>query len=362
MDSDPSAADGSSTSATAGNVDGALASLIDRARRDASAVPRHSADRRSWTVAPPATPTRYSPSTASPASTGTPALPYQPLSASTSPVPYPLLSGPGQPWAAMVPAKRKRSKFLIFLLLLLTLAVIAQGGALFEVNKRLVAARASQRSADRASSAKINDLQSRAGRLESAQKAAMNPEAVAADVLPSVFQVDAGDFIGTSFAIGHPTGGGTYLITNFHVVSQVYGDGKRTVDIDHKGQRFGAAIKRVDKAKDLALLFVAKESLPILTTTHTAVVGEEIVALGEPLGLEDTVTTGVISNVNRTFADEPGITYLQFDAAVNPGNSGGPLVDANREVVGVVTAKLSDAEGLALALPISDACDAFDVC
>jgi putative serine protease PepD len=84
-----------------------------------------------------------------------------------------------------------------------------------------------------------------------------------------------------------------------------------------------------------------------------------VVVVGAPLGLDDSVTTGVISAYRPDDADGPTI---QFDAPINPGNSGGPIVNASERVVGVATAKAKDAEGIGLAIPIKVACDTFDVC
>ena len=81
--------------------------------------------------------------------------------------------------------------------------------------------------------------------------------------------------------------------------------------------------------------------------------------VGAPLGLEDTVTTGVISAFRPKDPDGPTI---QFDAPINPGNSGGPVVNSAKQVVGLATAKARDAEGIGLAIPIKTACDTFDVC
>ncbi|MGH3741059.1 MAG: S1C family serine protease, partial [Micromonosporaceae bacterium] len=86
--------------------------------------------------------------------------------------------------------------------------------------------------------------------------------------------------------------------------------------------------------------------------------GQPVVAVGAPSGLEDTVTTGVVSKI-RAIAGRAQ-EYIQFDAAINPGNSGGPVLNAEGKVVGIATAKAVDAEGIGFALPIGVACDAFD--
>ena len=82
--------------------------------------------------------------------------------------------------------------------------------------------------------------------------------------------------------------------------------------------------------------------------------------VGAPLGLTDTVTTGVVSAF-RSRAGRPGRS-IQFDAPINPGNSGGPVINGAKQVVGIATAKASDAEGIGLAVPIKTACDRFTVC
>jgi putative serine protease PepD len=84
-----------------------------------------------------------------------------------------------------------------------------------------------------------------------------------------------------------------------------------------------------------------------------------VVVVGAPLGLDDTVTSGVISAYRP---DDPEGPTIQFDAAINPGNSGGPVVNSNNQVVGLATAKAKDAEGIGLAIPIKTACDTFAVC
>jgi S1-C subfamily serine protease len=79
------------------------------------------------------------------------------------------------------------------------------------------------------------------------------------------------------------------------------------------------------------------------------------------LGLTDTVTTGVVSTPEQHLPDGSG-PWVQFDAAVNPGNSGGPVIDSDQQVVGIATAKRQEAEGLGFAVPIEIACDLFEVC
>ena len=87
-------------------------------------------------------------------------------------------------------------------------------------------------------------------------------------------------------------------------------------------------------------------------------VGEQVVAIGNALGYGQSVTTGIVSALNRSLTDEDGTTstYIQTDAAINPGNSGGALLNLDGELIGINTAKLADTdvEGMGYAIPISD--------
>jgi S1-C subfamily serine protease len=142
-------------------------------------------------------------------------------------------------------------------------------------------------------------------------------------------------------------------------VDSLYTSGGREVALERDNKRYTAKIVKVgDGGKDVALLHTT-ETFPRLQQGKTATApGQPVVVIGAPLGLEDTVTTGVVSAL-RTNADGP---VLQFDAPINPGNSGGPVVNAQKQVVGIATAKASKAEGIGLAIPISVACDVFSIC
>ena len=87
--------------------------------------------------------------------------------------------------------------------------------------------------------------------------------------------------------------------------------------------------------------------------------GEWAIAIGNPLGLDNTVTTGIVSATGRTSSQigigDQGVSYIQTDAAINPGNSGGPLLNAQGEVIGINTALIRHAQGLGFAIPINTA-------
>jgi putative serine protease PepD len=209
---------------------------------------------------------------------------------------------------------------------------------------------------------RLDALEERAGELERAAGEAFDPEAIAVAVIPSVFKVIAGDFTGTAFAVGGPADdGGTNLFTNYHVVEQVWLRGDREVFLERRDQRYSAEIVDVHRSKDVAWLQTTSSFTGLAATEEQVRAGQPIVSVGAPLGLGDTVTTGVVSNTARNLPDGSG-PWIQFDAAVEPGNSGGPVINAAHEVVGIATRKAIDFDGIGFAVPIADACDLFDIC
>jgi S1-C subfamily serine protease len=200
-----------------------------------------------------------------------------------------------------------------------------------------------------------------ASRVAALEKSAFHPDQIAAAALPSVFRVKAGQFSGPAWAVGKPTsGGGAYLFTNFHVVESVWNRGEKKVGIEHKDLRFDATIVKVDKDKDLAQLETTSKFTGLAIASNAVRPGEPIVVVGAPLGLDSSVTTGVVSAFRKIEGTDE--TYVQFDAPINPGNSGGPVINAQGQVVGIATAKLRNAEGIGLAIPIGLACQAFPIC
>jgi len=206
----------------------------------------------------------------------------------------------------------------------------------------------------------LSNERSRTDQLEKQLAGVFDPEAVSTKALPSVFRVRAGDFTGTAFSVGDKASGGkANLITNYHVVAEIYSDGGRKVSLERGSTQIDATIVKVNKGKDLALLQAGQGIAPLGTSEGQVKPGQQVVVVGAPLGLDDTVTSGVISAYRP---GDPDGTTIQFDAAINPGNSGGPLLNADHQVVGVATAKAKDAEGIGLAIPIKTACDTFSVC
>jgi hypothetical protein len=212
-----------------------------------------------------------------------------------------------------------------------------------------------------ADDARLDGLDDRATALEKAAGQVFNPEAIASAVLPSVFRVEAGQFTGTAFAVGGPaSGGGTNLFTNFHVVESVWRGGGRDVQIERRGESYDARIVRVDEENDVAQLTTRQKFDGLVTASAAVKSGQQIVVVGAPLGLEDTVTTGVVSAFRKQ--EDGSGSVIQFSAPINPGNSGGPVINGAKQVVGIATAKAADAEGIGLAVPIKTACDEFKIC
>ncbi|WP_460865955.1 S1C family serine protease [Nocardioides pakistanensis] len=172
--------------------------------------------------------------------------------------------------------------------------------------------------------------------------------AVAEALLPSTVQIltrggagVAGEATGSGFVVDREG----HVITNNHVVSGV-ADGGEIQVIDHSGRRHTASIVGRSPVYDIAVLDVdgADDLQPAaLGSSRSMNVGETVVAIGSPLGLSSTVTSGIISALDRpvTTGDEDESSFInavQTDAAINPGNSGGPLVNLRGEVVGVNSA------------------------
>lgn len=152
-----------------------------------------------------------------------------------------------------------------------------------------------------------------------------------------------------------------YVVTNYHVV-----EGASSVVVQtFGGATYDATVKGYDVSNDVALLKIEAENLPTVSfgSSDNLQVGDQVVAIGNPLGeLTFSMTVGYVSAKDRVVNTEgDSITMLQTDAAINAGNSGGPLFDMNGKVIGIITAKYSgnsssgaSIEGLGFAIPIDD--------
>ncbi|MCA6501499.1 MAG: trypsin-like peptidase domain-containing protein [Pseudanabaena sp. M135S2SP2A07QC] len=146
------------------------------------------------------------------------------------------------------------------------------------------------------------------------------------------------------------------IITNAHVVS---GADKVTV-ILKDGRQIEGKVLGSDELTDIAVVQVKPDNLPTVSigSSQNLQPGDWAIAIGNPLGLDNTVTAGIISAIGRKSGQigvDKRVSFIQTDAAINPGNSGGPLLNQNGEVIGVNTAIIQGAQGLGFAIPIETA-------
>ncbi len=145
-----------------------------------------------------------------------------------------------------------------------------------------------------------------------------------------------------------------YIVTNNHVVEDAIGIQVKLGD----GRELAAKVVGRDPKTDLALLKVEATGLPVIPVgdSNALQVGEPVMAIGNPFGLEQTVTTGIVSATGRVIGSGPYDNFIQTDASINPGNSGGPLINARGEVIGINTAIVSQrggSVGIGFAVPSS---------
>lgn len=147
------------------------------------------------------------------------------------------------------------------------------------------------------------------------------------------------------------------ILTNAHVV-----DGADTVNVTLKdGRTFVGKVMGTDPLTDMAVIKIQANNLPTVSLGDSERLkpGEWAIAIGNPLGLDNTVTTGIISATGRSSSQvgvpDKRVNFIQTDAAINPGNSGGPLLNASGQVIGMNTAIIRGAQGIGFAIPINTA-------
>jgi len=198
--------------------------------------------------------------------------------------------------------------------------------------------------------------------------------AASAAALPSVVNIDFSGTEATGLPSSHPTvdvqgsgsgvafrstkDGGTYILTNDHVVAEA----KSIKVTASTGESYTAKLVGTDPETDIAVISV-KAKLPLTTMGDSdgLLVGQSVFAIGSPFGLQDSLSGGLVSAMHRSLPDSisngnqyPLVDVIQTDAAINPGNSGGALVDRNGKLVGIPTAIFSEtggAEGVGFAIP-----------
>ena len=199
--------------------------------------------------------------------------------------------------------------------------------------------------------------------------AKVSPSVVTVDVLASDGSGDTG-----SGSIIKSDSTGSYIVTNNHVIDATTvpgNDDTLSVDLSN-GTNVPATLVGRDVSYDLAVLHIATPNLPVIAIGNSSnlSIGDQVIAYGSPLGLDGTVTAGIVSALNRPVttqsensSTESYVDAIQTDAAINPGNSGGPLTDAQGRLVGINCAIASDATdgsqagsiGLGFAIPINEA-------
>ena len=158
---------------------------------------------------------------------------------------------------------------------------------------------------------------------------------------------DEGKVLGTGFVLSSDG----KIATNLHVIRDYRSGGVQLPS----GDKFDSfSVLAFDERKDIAIIKIAGFDLPTVTlgNSNSIQVGEHVLTMGNPLGLQGSVTTGVVSSLR----DDPfggGFKMIQTDASVNPGNSGGPLVNQMGEVIGIIRYKIGGTENLNFAIPIN---------
>lgn len=168
----------------------------------------------------------------------------------------------------------------------------------------------------------------------------------AEQIYESVFVIISGNALGSGFALGE-----NCIITNAHVIEDI----RDIIVLSYGGEGYEAFVLGINESEDIAVLAVEDESFPYLPAADLSAMktGDDIYAIGAPKGMTYTLTKGSISAKERRIQNR---SYIQIDAPINEGNSGGPLLNDRGEVLGMNTLKMSDSEGIGLAIPIERIC------
>lgn len=162
----------------------------------------------------------------------------------------------------------------------------------------------------------------------------------------SVFVIYSGNSLGSGFAVGE-----NCIVTNAHVIANP----QNITVVTYGGTEYKASVLGINEWEDIAVLYVNGAKFPYLDIADLSKMktGDDIYAIGAPKGMAYTLTKGGISAKERTVG---GQSYIQIDAPINEGNSGGPLLNDAGQVLGVNTLKMTDSEGIGLAIPITRVC------
>lgn len=174
----------------------------------------------------------------------------------------------------------------------------------------------------------------------------------AEEIYNSIFVISSGNSLGSGFAFGD-----NCIITNAHVIANP----SNVTITTYKGENYPAFVAAIDDKIDIAVLGVNDVTLtPLIPADYTKMsIGDDVCAIGAPNSMAYTLTKGCLSAKERKVGSH---SYIQTDAAINTGNSGGPLLNAAGQVIGVNSYKISDAEGIGLAIPISTVTNFLNNC
>lgn len=235
-------------------------------------------------------------------------------------------------------------------------ALVSLSAKLDTAQRDLQATRAELQALDErvaAAGVTANAASERAASLEAELRDEPKPDETAQRTQESVFQVQVGRGAASAWVAAR-SGGTATLVTNYHVVHEDWIAGVRDVELRRGDQSYPAQITAVREGADLALLTATVGAAALPRAAGEPSVGEPIMAVGAPLGLEGSVSSGIVSALRV----EQGRRFIQFSAPIGPGSSGGPVVNLSGEVVGVTVLKAvgGGAEGLSFAIPIDEVC------
>lgn len=182
---------------------------------------------------------------------------------------------------------------------------------------------------------------------------------LAARIEPSVFTISTEAGLGSGWVV-RSDGSGSDLVTNYHVVADALGSGAQTVDVIQADRTLRGMVVHTDRTDDLAVVHVQERLAPLKPATGRPGLGSTVMVVGSPLGLGGSISIGLVSG----FRSIEGSDFVQFTAPISPGNSGGPVVDAQGRVIGVASGKYvgDGVEALGFAIPVSVACAQLHVC
>lgn len=266
------------------------------------------------------------------------------------------------PWFGTpgVPTRTERERTVVRAVMVTALGVLVAGLGVVSVLAFMNATDAARRAEEVAArlpelegsvaeqSLLLEQLRGRIERLARGLQARFDPAGIAERARPAVFLVETSVGQGSGFVVRASPGGST-LVTGFHVVRDAWVAGA-SVTVRQGDRTYRGSIVEISQAEDLALISVPARLPALALSRRPPDVGEEVVVVGYPLGLEHTVATGVVSGTRDR--------YLQISAPVSPGDSGAPVLDASGKVVGVVVSKFVDVyvEGISFAVPADTVC------